>query len=86
MTTAYTISRERDADAKERICRDVLESLPDWFGIPEAIDSFCREVRGLRMWVVNSGQDVAGFVTVRQHFPVTACMAAAWSPRAPPQS
>ena len=68
----YTITRERDADTKERICRAVLESLPDWFGIPEAIDQFCREVRDLRMWVARSGDEVAGFATVQQHFPVTA--------------
>ena len=37
-----TITREPDPDVKERICRDVLESLPEWFGIPEAIDQFCR--------------------------------------------
>jgi XTP/dITP diphosphohydrolase len=73
----YAITRERDADAKERICRSVLESLPDWFGIPEATEQFCREVRGLRMWVVRQrnetgGDDVAGFATVQQHFPVAA--------------
>jgi len=66
---AYTISRERDPDTKERICREVLESLPDWFGIPEAIDRFCREVRELRMWVAKSGGHTAGFATVQQHFP-----------------
>jgi len=70
--TPYTITREREPDAKERICRDVLESLPDWFGIPEAIDQFCREVRALRMWVVRRGDEIAGFATVQQHFPVTA--------------
>ena len=32
---AYTITRERDPDAKERICRAVLQSLPDWFGIED---------------------------------------------------
>ena len=74
---AYTITRERDPDAKERICRSVLESLPDWFGIPEAIDQFCREARDLRMWVArtknNMGDDeVAGLVTLLQHFPVAA--------------
>jgi XTP/dITP diphosphohydrolase len=68
----YTIARERDADTKERICRAVLESLSDWFGIPEAIDQFCREVRGLRMWVARDGDDIGGFATVQQHFPVTA--------------
>ena len=74
---AYTFTRERDPDAKERICRAVLESLPDWFGIPEAIDQFCREVRDLRMWVARAkntmGDDeVAGLVTLLQHFPVAA--------------
>ena len=65
----YTIARERDPDAKERICRAVLESLPDWFGIPEAIDQFCREVRDLRMWVARKGDEVAGLATLQQHFP-----------------
>jgi XTP/dITP diphosphohydrolase len=77
MATTYTITRERDPDAKERICRAVLESLPDWFGIPEAIDQFCREVRDLRMWVARTkdkvgNDEVAGLVTLLQHFPVTA--------------
>ena len=74
MTTpaTLTVTRERDPDVKERICRDVLESLPDWFGIPEAIDQFCREVRALRMWVAKSGAEIAGFATVQQHFPVAA--------------
>ena len=77
MAIPYTITRERDPDAKERICRSVLESLPDWFSIPEAIDQFCREVRELRMWVARAknktGDDeVAGLVTLQQHFPVAA--------------
>ena len=72
MTATCKIARERDPDAKERICRDVLESLPDWFSIPEAIDQFCREARNLRMWVARKGDEVAGFATVQQHFPVTA--------------
>jgi XTP/dITP diphosphohydrolase len=72
VTTACIISRERDPDAKQRVCRDVLDSLPDWFDIPEAVDRFCREVRSLRMWVVKSGNDIAGFATVQRHFPATA--------------
>jgi XTP/dITP diphosphohydrolase len=69
---SYTIAREYDPDAKERVCRSILESLPDWFGIPEAIDQFCREVRDLRMWVARRGDEVAGLATVQQHFPATA--------------
>ena len=72
MTTDYIFACERDPDAKERICRDVLDSLPDWFGLPEAIDRFCRDVRDLPMWTVKNGGGVQGFATVRQHFPATA--------------
>ena len=55
----------------------MLESLPDWFGIPEAIDQFCRDARDLRMWVARTNdktgnEEVAGLVTLLQHFPVTA--------------
>ena len=56
----------------------MLEALPDWFGIPEAIDQFCRDARDLRMWVVRTEDktgtedEVAGLVTLLQHFPVTA--------------
>jgi XTP/dITP diphosphohydrolase len=69
---SYTIAREQDPDAKARICRAVLESLPDWFGIPAAIDQFCREVRDLPMWVARKGNGVAGLATVQQHFPAAA--------------
>jgi XTP/dITP diphosphohydrolase len=77
MAATYTITRERDPDAKEHICRAVLDSLPDWFGIPEAIEQFCREARELRMWVARTkdrtgNDEVAGLVTLLQHFPVTA--------------
>jgi GNAT superfamily N-acetyltransferase len=54
----------------------VLQSLPDWFGIPEAIDKFCRDARDLRMWVVRANdetgsEEIAGLVTLLQHFAVT---------------
>ncbi len=72
MTTTLIIAPERDPDAKARICRAILESLPEWLGIPEAIDRFCREVRDLPMWAARRGDDVVGFATLRQHFPATA--------------
>jgi GNAT superfamily N-acetyltransferase len=73
----YTITCERHPDARERICRSVLEALPDWFGIPKAIDQFCRDARDLRMWVARTkdktgNDEVVGLVTLLQHFPVTA--------------
>lgn len=72
MTATCKIVREHDPDAKERVCRSVLESPANWFGIPEAVDCFCREVRELPVWVARNGNEVAGLAAVRQHFPVTA--------------
>jgi XTP/dITP diphosphohydrolase len=72
LTPSLTIARERHADAKARICRAVLESLPDWFGIPEAVDRFCGEARDLPMWAARDGDEIAGFATLRQHFPAAA--------------
>lgn len=74
---AYTITPERDPDVKDRTCRAVLEALPDWFQIPEAIDQFCRDVRQHPMWVVRdkdaAKRDAAvGFVSLKQHFAETA--------------
>ena len=34
-----------DAD-KEIIARTILESLPDWFGIPEATDEYIADSNG----------------------------------------
>lgn len=36
---------ESDA-AKERITRTILESLPDWFGIPEATGEYIADSNG----------------------------------------
>ena len=68
----YTITRERDPDAKARICRDLLAALPDWFGLPEVNPRLEREARDLPMWVARAGAQAVGFVTLRQHFPATA--------------
>ena len=67
-----TITPEPDADAKARICRDLLAALPDWFGIPEANARYEREVRGLPMWVARAENRAIGFTTLRQHFPASA--------------
>jgi len=72
LTSSLIIARERNPDAKARICRGLLQSLPDWFGIPEAVDRFCREARDLPMWVARLGDEIAGFATLRQHFPAAA--------------
>lgn len=53
-------------DEKSRICRMILESLPDWFGIPEAIDSYVEEVRGMATWVACIDDKECGFISINR--------------------
>jgi predicted enzyme related to lactoylglutathione lyase len=32
---------EEVVDGRGRLCREILTALPDWFGIPEAVDEYC---------------------------------------------
>jgi len=34
---------------RESVCRAILEALPDWFGIPEALDNYVRDAGTLAM-------------------------------------
>ena len=37
------IGQISDADKKQRIVREILEALPDWFAIPEAREEYIRD-------------------------------------------
>ena len=75
-----TITRRRDPAAVRRI----LESLPDWFGDPEAITayagaaaedeylSFCAERDGTGQCPAGPDHEVVGIALVRRHFPESA--------------
>lgn len=53
---------------KKELCRSVLESLPDWFGIPRAIDDYVAEVGALPVFAVGADGRDAGFVALRESF------------------
>jgi ribosomal protein S18 acetylase RimI-like enzyme len=55
------------------ICREVLESLPEWFGIPTSIEAYVSAADGLPMLpCFEPAGDVAGFVSVKTHTAVAA--------------
>jgi len=57
---------------KGAVCETILRSLPDWFGIEEAILGYVRDVESMPMLVARSGPHVAGFLSFRHHFPWSA--------------
>ncbi len=62
-------------DAKERrkVCKSILEKLPDWFGIPEAIDEYaegCAD-ESTRFFAAMDGGEAVGFMALRPQFSAT---------------
>lgn len=55
------------ADEKSSICRGILESLPDWFGIPSAIDEYCETVRSHVFWAVYYNCQAIAFLSLIEH-------------------
>ena len=60
-------------DSRGAICREVLESLPEWFGIPPSIDAYVSAADGLPMLACfEPAGDVVGFVSVKTRTPAAA--------------
>jgi GNAT superfamily N-acetyltransferase len=51
-------------DGKSALCRSILESLPDWFAIPESVNRYVAEVAHLPMLGVRREGQIAGFITI----------------------
>lgn len=60
------IKQIQDSDKKKRIARLILESLPDWFGIPEAREEYiCDSADQLFFAAVKDGAPV-GFLCLKE--------------------
>jgi GNAT superfamily N-acetyltransferase len=60
-------------EQKSQICRDILNELPEWFGIPESVDQYVAEVERLPVFgLVNADGLVVAFLAVKKHFPASA--------------
>ena len=69
--------QEIDAsDARAAIAREVLEALPDWFGIPESREASIRDSRAQPFWADLEDGAVRGVLALRETSPYTAELAA----------
>ena len=60
-----------DAERKRAIAREVLLDLPEWFGIPESTEEYIRESGGMPFFAANEGEDVLGFMALKETSPYT---------------
>ena len=49
-------------DEKQRIARFILESLPDWFGIPEAREEYIEKSAAQPFFTAFDGESAVGFL------------------------
>ena len=62
---AVAVVRRADPDA----ARDILASVPEWFGIPEANESYVEDAGRLPSYLAVDGDDVVGVALLDEHFP-----------------
>lgn len=55
-----------DAARKRAIAREVLEDLPEWFGIPESTEEYIRESGNMPFFAAMEGEAVLGFMALKE--------------------
>ena len=61
------VVRRQDPDA----VREILGTIPDWFGIPEANASYIEASRRLPSYLAVDGEEVVGVALLNEHFPAS---------------
>lgn len=64
--------RGAGGDEAERACRQILDSLPQWFGIPEANDDYVAMAGRHPTLLASAGTGAVGITTVLHHSPYAA--------------
>lgn len=69
-TKSEPIHIEALAEQKSETCREILEALPEWFGIPAAIDAYAKGVAELPMLVAKDRSGlIIGFIALKPQTP-----------------
>ncbi len=50
---------------KKEICKSILASLPEWFGIPESTAKYIEESADLTMFTIYDNYKAIGFVSIK---------------------
>ena len=56
----------RDKREREKIAREILSALPDWFGLPESTARYVRESCEQPFWAELEDGAARGFITLKE--------------------
>lgn len=60
------ITEIRDGRRKRKIAREILEALPDWFGIPEAREAYIADSEGQTFFAAMEDGSPRGFLCLKE--------------------
>lgn len=66
-TPAHALHISEVTEGREIISRQILDDLPEWFGIPEAKSAYITDLAKLPMLVANFKHETVGFVSLKHH-------------------
>ena len=75
MNSSVSVSEITLPDEKKAISREILEALPDWFGIPEAREEYIEQSTGEIFFAAMEGDKALGFLTLKRTGEATAELA-----------
>lgn len=65
------ISYIHNKNIKERICKEILEQLPEWFGKKDGITQYAKESRTSHLWADVENEKTVGFIVMKETSPYT---------------
>lgn len=66
------IKKVEDKDIKEKVAREILYDLPEWFGIPESTESYITDSQDMPYLAAYADSKLAGFIVLNATSPDTA--------------
>ena len=60
----FVIEEVKDENQKMAVVAEVLNDLPEWFGIPESTQDYIEGAKDLQVWAAYQESDLLGFVSL----------------------
>lgn len=61
----------KDKNKKQRITQEILNNLPEWFGIPESSQEYIENVINMPFWIEKEKDNIKGFISLKENSPYT---------------